>query len=75
MEWIEGFLEKHKRQQQFDDVWMSMPTFTGLTRPTKVSPEVIQWQGKEMRNLGRFLLEAVAVALRNPLGNEVYPFK
>jgi hypothetical protein len=43
MEWIEGLLEKHKRQQQFDEVWMSMPPFPGLTRPTKAYQEVTQW--------------------------------
>jgi hypothetical protein len=77
MEWIESFHETHMWQQQFDEVWMSMPPFPGLTRPlvTNAYQEVTQWQGKEMRNLWRFFLGAFAIALRNPSADEKYPFR
>ena len=43
--------------------------------PKKAYREVTQWQGKEMRNLGRCILEVLAVALRQPGGAQVIPFK
>ena len=43
--------------------------------PKKAYLEVMQWQGKEMRNLGRFLLEVLAVALRQPDSTQVISFK
>jgi len=53
MEWVEGFLKKHKRQQGFDDGWKEIPPYPGFSVPKKAYGEITQWQGKEMRNLGR----------------------
>ena len=41
----------------------------------KAYSEVTQWQGKEMRNLGRCLLGVLAVAVRQPDSRQVIPFK
>jgi len=35
----------------------------------------MQWQGKEMRNLGRCVLGVLAVALRQPGSAQLIPFK
>ena len=43
--------------------------------PKKAYREVTQWQGKEMRNLGRCLLGILAVALRQPDSPQVIFFK
>jgi len=51
MESVEGFLKKHKRRQAFDDTRKEIPPYPGFTLPKKAYREVIQWQGKEMRNL------------------------
>ena len=51
MEWVEGFLKKHKRQQAFDDAWKELPPYPGFSVPKRAYREVTQWQGKEMRNL------------------------
>jgi len=75
MDWIEGFLKKHGRLQAFDDVWKALPPYPGFFVPKKAYREVTQWQGKEMRNLGRCILGVLAVALRQPGGAQVIPFK
>jgi len=53
MDWIQGFLKKHVRQQAFDNAWKALPTYPGFFVPKKAYREVTQWQEKEMRNLGR----------------------
>ena len=75
MDWIEGFLKKHGRLEAFDDVWKTLPPYRGFLVPKKAYREVRQWQGKEMRNLGRCILGVLAVALRQPGGAQAIPFK
>jgi hypothetical protein len=43
-----------------------MGPYPGFTVPTNVYREVSQWQGKEMRNLGRIVTATFAKALRAP---------
>jgi len=43
--------------------------------PKKAYRKVTQWQGKEMRNLGRCILRVLAVALRQLGGAQAIPFK
>src|SRR5207302_4087115 len=75
MEWVEGFLKKHKQQQAFDDAWKEIPPYPGFSIPKKAYREVTQWQGKEMRNLGRCISAVFASALRNPDSSQQLPFK
>ena len=75
MEWVEGFLKKHKRQQAFDDAWKALPPYPGFSVPKKAYREVTQWQGKEMRNLGRCISAVLASALQNPDRSQQIPFK
>ena len=75
MDWIQGFLKKHSRQQAFDDAWKALPPYPGFFAPKKAYREVTQWQGKEMRNLGRCLLGVLAVALRQPDSTQAQHFK
>jgi len=75
MDWIQGFLKKHARQQAFDDAWKALPPYPGFIVPKKAYREVTQWQGKEMRNPGRCLLGVLAVALRPPDSTQVQPFR
>ena len=69
------FLKKHKRQQAFDDIWKALAPYPGFNVPKKSYREVTQWQGKEMRNLGRCISAVFASALRNPDGSQQLPFK
>jgi len=75
MDWIQGFLKKHARQQAFDDAWKALPPYLKFFVPKKGYREVTQCQGKEMRNLGRCLLGVLAVALRQPDSTQVQPFR
>jgi len=75
MDCIEGFLKKHGRLQAFDDVWKALPPYPGFLIPNKAYREVTQSQGKQMRNLGPCILGVLAVALRQPGGALVIPFK
>ena len=75
IDWIQGFLKKHGRLQAFDDAWKTLPLYPGFFVPKKAYRGVTQWQGKEMRNLGRCLLGVLAVALRQSDSTQVIPFK
>jgi len=73
MNWLQGFLKKHARQQAFHDAWKALPTYPGFFVPQKAYQEVTLCQGKEMRNLGRCLLGVLTVALRQPDSPPVQP--
>ena len=75
MKWIEGFLKKHKRHLAFNAIWKALPPYPGFNVPKKAYREVTQWQGMEMRNLGRCISAIFASALRNPDGSQQLPFK
>jgi len=75
MDWIQGFLKRHARQQDFKDAWKALPPDPGFFVPKKAYRDVTQWQGKEMRNLGPCLLGVLAVALRQPDSRQGQPFR
>jgi len=75
MDWIQGFLKKHGRQQAFNDAWKALPSYPGFLVPKKANREVMQWQGKEMRNLGHCVLGVLAVASRQPDSTQMQPFR
>ncbi|KAI5776488.1 hypothetical protein EDC01DRAFT_636729 [Geopyxis carbonaria] len=68
MNWAEDFLKKHDRADKFDDLWAKTPAYADdrFKPPTKRNREVVQWQGKEMRNLARIILIHFSAALANP---------
>ena len=68
-------MKKDKELQAFDDVWKGIPPYPGLSVPKKAYREVTQWQGKEMRNLGRCISAVLASALRNPDSSQYHDFK
>jgi hypothetical protein len=69
-EWVQGFLDKHNQLDEFDRVWKLIPPFPGIAIPKKAYREIIQWQGKEMLNLGQFLLAALTVAFSRPITSQ-----
>jgi len=75
MNWIQAVLKKHGRLQAFYDVWKALPPYPGFLVPKKAYSELAQWQGKEIRNLGRCILGVLAVALHQPQSSQVIPFK
>jgi len=42
MEWVEGFLKKHKRQQALYDAWEEIPPYPGFSVPKKTYREITQ---------------------------------
>jgi len=42
MEWVEGFLKKHKRQQVFDDAGKEIPPYPGFSVLKKAYREIPQ---------------------------------
>ena len=75
MDRIEGFWKKHGRLQVVDNVRKALLPYPELLVPKIAYREVMQWQGKEMRNLGRSILGVLAVSLRQPGGVQVILFK
>jgi len=75
MDWIEAFQKEHGRLQAFDEIWKALPPYPGFLVPKKAYHEVTQWQGKEIRNLGRGIPGVLALALRHPGGAQAIPFK
>lgn len=75
MDWLDAFLRKYGRQKLFDDVWASIPGYPGFSRPGKPYRQVSQWHGKEMRNLGRIILAALASTLSTRSAKEKDTFE
>jgi len=75
IEWMKGFLKKHKEQQAFDDAWKEIPPYPGFSVRKKAYCEMTQWQGKEMRNLGRCISAILASALLNLHSSQYHDFK
>ena len=42
MDWIQGFLKKHWRQQVFDNAWKALPPYPGFFALKKACREVTQ---------------------------------
>jgi len=72
---VEGFLKRHKRQQAFDDARKEILPYSIISVPKKACWEVIQWQGKEMRNLSRCISTVLASALRNLHNSQHHDFQ
>ncbi|KAF8416010.1 hypothetical protein BGX38DRAFT_1109835, partial [Terfezia claveryi] len=69
MEWIQGFLGKHKRLAVFDDIWSTLPGYPGFTPPRKQYRQITMWSGTEMRGkdtsrLGPAAQADVKIAIR-----------
>ena len=75
MDSMQGFRKENGHLQAIDDVWKALLPYPGFLMPKKAYCEVAQWQGKEMRNLGRCILGVLAVALRQAQSSQVIPFK
>ena len=75
MEWVEGFLKKHKQQLAFDDAWKEIPPYPRFSVPKMAYRAITQWHGKEMRNLCRCISALLASTLRNPHSSQYQNFK
>ncbi|RPB06560.1 hypothetical protein P167DRAFT_610012 [Morchella conica CCBAS932] len=70
MDWLMAFLKKHKRKEEFDTIWARIPSYMGFNVMNKPYSQVSQWQGKEIRNLVKVFLLALAASLHRPTAEQ-----
>jgi hypothetical protein len=66
MEWVIPFLTQNEWIDKFNRLWREMPPYPGFEPFHKSYTSTQQWQGKEMRRVGRVLLPIFVGALHNP---------
>jgi len=61
--WIFHFMKTHERLDKYNATWLSVPAYHDLTPKNKSYEEVSQWNGKEMKEMSRYLLGVVTQSL------------
>jgi hypothetical protein len=62
--WIFHFIKMYERLDKYNAIWLSMTAYHDLTPKTKSYEEVSQWNGKEMKEMSRYLLGVVTQSLQ-----------
>jgi len=62
--WIFHFIKTHKQLDKYSAICLSVPTYHDLTPKNKSYEEVSQWNGKEMKEMSRYLLGVVTQSLQ-----------
>jgi hypothetical protein len=62
--WIFHFMKMHKRLNKYNAIWLSVPAYDDITPKNKSYEEASQWNGKEMKEMSRYLLRVVTQSLR-----------
>jgi len=62
--WIFHFMKTHKRLDNYNAIWLSMPAYHDLTPKIKSYEEVSQCNGKKMKQMSQCLLGVVTQPLR-----------
>jgi len=62
--WIVQIMKTHERLDKYNAIWLSVPAYHDLTPKKKPYEEVSQWNGKEMKEMSRYLLGVVTQSLR-----------
>jgi len=72
--WIFHFMKTHERLDKYNAIWLSVPAYYDLTPQNKSYEEVSQWNGKEMKEMSRYLLGVVIQSLRggNPAQRPIF---
>ena len=63
MEWVEGFLKKHKPLGVFDKIWENIPPYPRYQPPQKQYWQITMCNGTEMRGVNHVILECFTAAL------------
>jgi len=61
---ISHCMKTHKRIDKYNPIWVSVPAYHNLTPKAKSNEEVSQRNGKEMKEMSRYLLGVVTQSLR-----------
>jgi hypothetical protein len=62
--WTFDFMKMHERLDMVNAIWLSVPAYHDLTQKNKSHEKVSQWNGKEMKEMSRYLLGVVTQSLR-----------
>jgi hypothetical protein len=62
--WIFHFMKTHERLEKYNAIWLSVSAYHDLTTKNKSYEEISQWNGKEMKEMSRYLLGVVTQSLR-----------
>jgi hypothetical protein len=62
--WIFHFMKTHKRLDKYNAIWLFVPAYHDLTPKNESYEEVSQWNGKEMKEMSRYLLGVVTQSPR-----------
>jgi len=57
-------MKTHKWLNKYNAIWLSVPAYHDLTQKIKSYEEVSQWNGKEMKEMSRYLLGFVTQSPR-----------
>jgi len=55
----------NERLDKYNAIWLSVPAYHDLTPKNTSYEEVAQWNGKEMKEMSRYLLGVVTQSLRD----------
>jgi hypothetical protein len=58
-QWILEFMKTHERLDMYNAIWLSVPAYHDLTSKYMSHEEVSRWNGKEMKEMSRYLLAVV----------------
>jgi hypothetical protein len=62
--WIFHCMKTNELLDKYNAIWLSVPAYYNLTPKNKSYEEVSQWNGKEMKEISRYLLGVVTQSLR-----------
>jgi hypothetical protein len=62
--WIFHLMKTHERLDMFNAIWLSVPAYYDLTPENESYEEVSQLNGKEMKEMSRYLLGVVTQSLQ-----------
>jgi len=72
--WIFHFMKTHERLDKYNAIWLSVHAYHDLTPKNKSCEEISQWNGKEMKEISRYLLGVVTQSLqgRSPAQHPIF---
>jgi hypothetical protein len=62
--WIFYIMKTHERLDKYNAIWLSVPAYHHFTPNNTSYEEVSQWNGKEMKEMSRYLLAVVIQSLQ-----------
>ena len=72
--WIFHFMKTHEWLDKYNAIWLSVPDYHDITPKNKPFDEISQWNGKDIKDMSRYLLGVVTQSLRggNPAQRSIF---